>query len=160
MKKIIALAVLLTASLSAQAQTWTEAQGCIAQSEVGWSDGTRGEAYVGYPTDAKGNPMGYMVGATNRKWNIKEDFDAIGIVKFLPSGTVIPITIGGLAADGGQDSMLIFRIPPSDQTYKLMTTSSGAVFSDSKGGNPLAFDLVDIYEALTIIYQCSIRGRS
>lgn len=155
MKKILALALLLFAgTVSAQAQTWTEGQGCIAVSEVTWSDGSVGDAYVGFARDANGVGQGYMLGVTNRNWKIGRDFEEKGFAKFVPSGTSLPINIKGLAPQGGSDPMLIFQIPLTRDSFSLMTESSQVVMTNLKGDGRMPLELIDITQALTVIYLC------
>lgn len=158
MKKILALALLLLAATTAQAQTWTEGRGCIAVSEVSWSDGSVGDAYVGFPRDSDGTPQGYMLGVTNRNWNIRQDFEEKGFAKFMPSGTSIAITITGIApTPNGNEPMLIFRIPATSQAFNLMTGSTKVVIANARGDAQMPLELVDIDQALVVIYRCESR---
>lgn len=153
MKKLIALALLMFSG-AVSAQTWSQSTaGCFAVSGMQWSTGTTGDAFLQFVRNDKGTGINlFKMGVTNTDWKIDQDFTVKGVATFYPSRVQVASEFLGLKPQNGSDPMLIMYFVADQTTYRLMTQSTSVTFSSGVAAIPM--DLVDIEQALEVIYSC------
>lgn len=146
MKKLLLAALLaFSASASAELSNWSIDDKCMASAGVEWSPTNTGNALLAF----NGRDNTLNVGITNDDWSTNQDIrEAVTVLL----GSKYKVQARGFGF--ADTNLIVIQIPYSEELERQFIASKYFRVYDSKGELLITLELIQVDQALDLIYSC------
>ncbi len=146
MKRLMLAALLaFSASASAELSNWSVDDKCTASAGVDWSPTNTGHALLAF----NGMDNTLNVGVTNQDWSTNNDIEE-NVTILLGSKYKVQARGYGFA----KTNLIVLQIPYTEEMERQFISSKYFRVYDSQGSLLITLELIDIDQAMDLIYSC------